>query len=71
VERPPVGHDGESGRDPDSALADRLSRFVSADTLPSLVIVDPNGKVAVTVQTVVTSAELDGMIDYALGTASP
>jgi thiol-disulfide isomerase/thioredoxin len=58
-------------RDPDSALADRLSRFVSADTVPSLVIVDPNGKVAVTVQAEVTSTELDQAIGYALGTTSP
>jgi thiol-disulfide isomerase/thioredoxin len=61
------GIDYPSLRDPDSVLADRLSRFMSPDVVPSLVIVDPNGKVAATVQAAVTSAELDGMIDYALG----
>jgi len=58
-------------RDSDSALVQRLSRFVQADVVPSLVIVDPRGKVAVTILGVVTSTQLDEQIAYALATTSP
>ena len=55
-------------RDPDGALVLRLRPFVPASTLPSLVIVDSHGKVAVIVTGIITSTQLDEQISYALAT---
>jgi len=57
-------------QDPDEALVLDFKEIIPATSVPSTVIVDSNGKVAATIRSAVTSADLDAEIDYALTTAS-
>ena len=53
-------------RDPDGTLTKGLSPYVTADTVPSLVIVDPDGKMWMGIGGDATTTELDGVITDAL-----